>query len=162
MKYALTIILSVFVLIGCDHEKSSQGKTAEKTEKLMAEMNAAVGMPSIINYQEKRWAKMIFELRDKSDLVTYAYIIDMNGNLHFIGKCIGYGLPYSVQYTSPQKIASKGANYGYAILPQADPNGLYMPDGLSATWLMMEDPETGEIKPVYVEQEILVSPFKLK
>jgi len=37
-----------------------------------------------------------------------------------------------------------------------------MPEGLSATWLMMEDPSTKEIKPVYVEQEILVSPFKLK
>lgn len=163
MKYIIAVLITLlFVLTGCDDRNNSSADVeAQKTEQIMKDMAASVGMPSITNYQEKRWAKMIFELRDKSDLVTYAYIVDMNGNLHFIGKCIGYGLPYSVQYTAPQKIASQGHNYGYAILPQADPNGLYMPDGLSATWLMMEDPETGEIKPVYIEQEIMVSPFRL-
>lgn len=164
MKKLLTtlILASIFILVGCKPNVQSTAQVEQqKTEQLMKDMAASVGMPAITNYQEKRWAKMIFELRDKSDLVTYAYIVDLNGNLHYLGKCIGYGLPYSVQYTSPQKIAAKGREYGYAVLPQADPNGLYMPEGLSATWLMMEDPDTGEIKPVYVEQEILVSPFRL-
>jgi len=158
MKKILPLFLfaiTSLVFFSCD--ETAKQKEAKKTEQLMKEMQASVGMPSITNYQEKRWAKMIFELRDKSDLVTYAYIVDMNGNLHYIGKCIGYGLPYSVQYTAPETYYYKGAT-----LPQADPNGLYMPEGLSATWLMMEDPSTKEIKPVYVEQEILVSPFKLK
>ncbi len=161
MKYTILLFTLLLFTVSCkEHKTTAQGQQAEKTEELMKEMNASVGMPSITNFQEKRWAKMIFELRDKSDLITYAYIIDMNGNLHFLGKCIGYGLPYSVQYTAPQKLASKGANYGYLVLPQADPNGLYMPDGLSATWLMMLGPD-GEVKPVYVEQELLVSPFKM-
>ena len=168
MKHLL-IILILLLSFGCDKSPSTKSATqqeAQKTEKLMKEINASVGMPSITNYQEKRWAKMIFELRDKSDLVTYAYIVDMNGNLHFLGKCIGYGLPYSVQYTAPRTVHTvDGGEFGARnpyTLPQADPNGLYMPEGLSATWLMMVDPEDGEIKPVYVEQEILVSPFKLK
>jgi len=166
---ALLLFASMIIFTGCEPTvaaSSAKQQEARKTEQLMKEMNASVGMPSITNYQEKRWAKMIFELRDKSDLVTYAYIVDMNGNLHFLGKCIGYGLPYSVQYTAPQVVgAVDGGQYGAMnpyVLPQADPNGLYMPEGLSATWLMMEDPDTGEIKPVYIEQEILVSPFKLR
>jgi hypothetical protein len=159
---ALTLILVMFLVTGCPKSApSSSQQEAQKTEQLMQEMNASVGMPSITNYQEKRWAKMIFELRDKSDLVTYAYIVNLNGDLVYLGKCIGYGLPYSVQYTAPQKAVDVGRNrYAWMSLPQADPNGLYMPEGLSATWLMMEDPNSGEIKPVYVEQEILVSPFK--
>jgi len=48
-----------------------------------------------------------------------------------------------------------------ATVPQADPNGLYMPQGLSATWLLMVDPKTKQARPVYVEPEIVVSPFKL-
>jgi hypothetical protein len=160
MKKLLLFTLTSMLFFSCDVEESAKQNEAKNTEKLMKEMSASVGMPSITNYQEKRWAKMIFELRDKSDLVTYAYIVDMNGRLHFLGKCIGYGLPYSVQYTSP--LVKVYGSAGNIALPQADPNGLYMPEGLSATWLMMEDPETGEIKPVYVEQEILVSPFKLK
>lgn len=100
---------------------------------------------------------MIFELRDQENLITYAYIVNhMTGELVFIGKCIGFGLPYSVQYTNPEKyVGSNGA-----ILPQPDPNGLFMPAGLSATWLMMLD-KTGEPHPVYIESEVTVSPFPL-
>jgi hypothetical protein len=36
-----------------------------------------------------------------------------------------------------------------------------MPEGLSATWVMLVDPKTGEPRPVYVEPSILVSPFPL-
>ena len=162
MKYVkyLLLLATTFFITGCPNGDETAGQVeAQKTEQIMKDMAASVGMPAITNYQEKRWAKMIFELRDKSDLVTYAYIVDMNGRLHFLGKCIGYGLPYSVQYTAPEKYVRYSMERA-AVLPQADPNGLYMPEGLSATWLMMVGPD-GEIKPVYIEQEILVSPFRL-
>ena len=156
MKKLIITLLACCALFLTSCVKDAKQETAKKTEQLMQDMNASVGMPSITNYQEKRLAKMIFELRDKTDLVTYAYIMNLQGKLIYLGKCIGYGLPYSVQYTSPETY-----HYNGVTLPQADPNGLYMPEGLSATWLIMEDPNTGETKPVYVEQEILVSPFKL-
>ena len=90
----------------------------------------------------------------------------MQGKPVFIGKCIGFGLPYSVQYTNPSKLVDRRGQPASAaleahIIPQADPNGLYMPQGLSATWLMMIDPKTGKPRPVYVEPEIIVSPFPL-
>ncbi len=46
-------------------------------------------------------------------------------------------------------------------LPQADPNGLYSPDGLSATWLMMIDEATGENYIMYCEPTIIVTENKL-
>ena len=121
----------------------------------------ALPISAITNFQERKLAKMIFELRDREDLLCYAYSVSkMQGKLVFIGRCIGYGLPYSTQYTNPEVIA-RCSSAGYAVIPQADPNGLFMPSGLSATWLMMIDPETGEPRPVYLEPEIVVSPFKL-
>ena len=142
--------------------QSSNKDMAKKQEQLMSEANRQLGMPAITNFQERRLAKMIFELRDQEDLLCYAYIVNqMQGKLVFIGRCVGYGLPYSTQYTNPEVIASAMHQGGYAILPQADPNGLFMPSGLSATWLMMIDPETNEPRPVYLEPEIVVSPFKL-
>jgi hypothetical protein len=36
-----------------------------------------------------------------------------------------------------------------------------MPDGLSATWLLLFEPETNEPRPTYVEPEIIVTPFPL-
>lgn len=148
--------------VSCDGIVSnSDERMTQQTEAAMREANAQVGMPAIVNFQERKLAKMIFELRDSVDLITYAYIVNhMTGELVFIGKCIGFGLPYSVQYTNPEKIEG-GRNGGWITLPQADPNGLFMPSGLSATWLMMIDKD-GEPRPVYVEPPIIVSPFPLK
>ena len=51
--------------------------------------------------------------------------------------------------------------YSSLALPQADPNGLFMPSGLSATWVMLVNPRTNKPQPVYIENEIIVSPFRL-
>ena len=156
----LLLMLSIFV--GCvTIPESSDDALNRQQEQSMREANAQMGMPAIINFQERKLAKMIFELRDQENLITYAYIVaEMTGKLVFIGKCVGYGLPYSVQYTNPMKTNSSYRG-GYEILPQADPNGLFMPEGLSATWLMLIDPKTNKPRPVYVEPQIIVSPFRL-
>jgi hypothetical protein len=167
----LVVALAGLMIGGeCTGEKpDADSRQAERTAKSLGEADRQIGMPAIKNFQERKLAKLIFELRDRSDLITYAYIVNLEGELIFIGKCIGFGLPYSVQYTNPERLVSKwigsssGTNRRYTgPIPQADPNGLFMPQGLSATWLMMVDPETGKPRPVYIEPEIIVSPFPLK
>ncbi len=162
MRYACVVML-LLVLIGCGRGEGTDAVQAAKTEKLMAEAEAQIGMPGIVNFQERKLAKMIFELRDKEDLVCYAYLQSRwTGKLVYVGRCLGFGLPYSVQYTNPQRFARRsGSMSEWDVLPQADPNGLFMPTGLAATWLMMVDPETGDARPVYFEPEIVVSPFPL-
>jgi len=160
-----------FSIIGCEQAtNSADTQMAKQTADSMSEANRQIGMPAIVNFQERKLAKMIFELRDQANLVCYAYIVNkMTGKPIFFGKCIGFGLPYSVQYTNPEKVVEGDHQLGkdYAglnhimKLPQADPNGLFMPQGLSATWLMMIDPKTNKARPVYVEPEIIVSPFSL-
>lgn len=160
MKKLLTLALAMFVFASCEYSQSSNRQMQQKQEQLMQEANAQLGMPAIKNFQERKLAKMIFELRDREDLVCYAYVVNhMSGKLVFLGKCLGYGLPYSTQYTNPEVRDDGGRST--ITLPQADPNGLFMPSGLSATWLMMIDPQTQEPRPVYLEPEIVVSPFQL-
>ena len=172
MKRFVTVLVVVTILmsIAC-FSAGEEGADAEmnaQTRAFMEEAQAQVGMPAITNFQERKLAKMIFELRDQEDLVCYAYIVNLYGELIFIGECIGYGLPYSVQYTNPMRIVDAGregsGNFSRGadafVLPQPDPNGLFMPSGLSATWLMLID-DTGTPRPVYVEPSILVSPFPL-
>lgn len=152
-----------FILIGADDcanaTPSADLQQQAATERSMAEASSVVGMPAITNWQELKFAKLLFELRDKEDLITYAYIVNINGDLIYLGKCIGYGLPYSVQFTNPMRRSS--SQYGVIAMPQPDPNGLFMPTSSSATWLMMYDAKTGEARPVYVEPKIVVSPFPL-
>ena len=156
-----TIMLLLMSNSGCQENKDSNDKLAEKQEQIMNEANAQVGMPAIKNFQERKLMKMILELRDQENLVCYAYIIpEMTGKPVFLGKCIGYGIPYATQYTNPE-VKDYLGNYNAITLPQADPNGLFMPSGAEGTWLMMIDPKTNEPRPVYCEPKVLVSPFKL-
>jgi len=159
---ALSVVMAIGA-IGCvDIEKSADEIQAQKTKVAMREAQRQVGMPNIINFQQRKLMKMVYELCDKEDLICYAYIkSDYQGKLFFIGKCIGFGIPFSAQFTNPERIADSLYEGGYAILPRADPNGLFMPTSSSATWLMMIDPKTNNARPVYLEPEIVVSPFPL-
>lgn len=118
-----------------------------------------VGMPAIVNFQEKRILKDIIELRDKQ-ISTFTYIMDMNGKLHKVCTSVGYGLPAATQFTNPQRQAG-GAQGGYITLPQADPNGLFSPSSADGTWVLCVNPKTGKTAPVYMEPRIIVSPFEL-
>ena len=130
------------------------------TEQSMKEANRQIGIPDIINFQERRFAKQILEMRDK-EIVTHTYFKnDMKGCLVYLGQSIGYGLPYAVQFTNPQK--GKGLASAPYTVSQPDPNGLFMPDSLSATWVLLYDPETEKTSPVYIESEITVSTFRIK
>jgi len=170
MKRSIVGILSVLAMIclvvGCGMEPaapSADDVQTQKTEQAMQEANRQVGMPAIVNFRERRLMKMILELRDQEDLVCYAYAFsEMTGKFTFLGRCIGYGLPYSVQYTNPDRLETGGYNGNYwgCTIPQPDPNGLFMPDGLSATWVMLIGPD-GQPRPMYFEPVLSVVPFPL-
>lgn len=168
----LMVVIAAFSLAGCYEETGTSDKViAEKQERSMEECVRQTGIPAIKNFQEKKMLKALYELRDREDLVCHAYLMNqMTGEIgQYLGKCIGYGLPASTQYSNPdrlirQRIGNPGGTGTIftGVMPQAEPNGLFMPEGLSATWLMMIDPKDGQPRPVYIEPLIIVSPFQLK
>ena len=161
LAVATLALITVFVTVGagCD-EQNSDSVQRQQQEQLLMEGTAQVGMPAIHNFRERRMLKDILELRDQEGLVTYTYLQSMDGHLHFLGQTVGYGIPYATQYTNPQKPTR--AYGGIATLPQADPNGLFSPASAEGTWILMKDPNGTDVKPLYVEPRIVVSPFKLK
>lgn len=160
-------MLFLSVLAGCADgpisTDTADTRQAAETRQRLQEADRQIGMPDITRFTERKLAKDILELRDK-EITTYCYIVNWQGELIFLGEAIGFGLPYSVQYTNPQKalVERNGMEAGDIpyTMPQADPNGLFMPDGLSATWIMLKGPD-GDVHPVYMEPEIIVSPFPL-
>jgi hypothetical protein len=165
MKKLLLLCFLPILFFGCElsKKKSSNNQLSEKQEQIMLEANRQVGMPAIKNYQERKLMKQILELRDQENLICYCYIVpEMTGKPVFLCKCIGYGLPYSTQYTNPQVLMTPGySERGCTTLPQADPNGLFMPVNAEGTWVMLIDSKTNEPHPVYIETRVLISPFKL-
>jgi hypothetical protein len=135
-------------------------QTSQKQEQMQQQQVAQTGMPGITNFTEAKLVKHLYELRDQK-IVTYTYVPDMNGKLWHLCDSFGYGLPYGVQFSNPEKQVS---NYqGWGVLPQAEPNGLYMPPTAEGTWIICSNPNgSGDISPVYVEPRVMVSPFKLR
>jgi hypothetical protein len=169
MKHLLMLFAVIVMAIfsqSCDETQPDSNRVlANKQEQIMVEANKQVGMPAVPNFQERKIMKMIYELRDREDLICYCYLMnEINGTVgQFLGKCVGYGLPYATQYTNPEVADSwHGYSEGVYTLPQADPNGLFMPASAEATWILLIDPNTNEPHPVYIEPKIIVSPFPLK
>lgn len=161
-KFGLVLcVLMTIVGVGCWAEDTATKQQREATQQMTAEAHQAVGMPGISNWQEKRFVRMLYELRDQN-VATFSYVQDFNGKLHFVCHSIGYGVPASVQFSNPMAWAVNPIRgNGYGQLPQAEPNGLFMPEGLSATYVMCAKGKSGEVDPIYVEQPVMVSPFPL-
>lgn len=141
----------------CGGGSEAAKEQARLTEELSMESNRQVGMPGITNFTEKRIVRQLYELRDQ-EIVTYTYIVDWQGRLFHVCDSIGFGIPFSAQYTTPERFVFRNGN---ATLPQPEPNGLFPPTSSSATWVICAD-EGGEFRPFYVEPSIIVSPFPLK
>lgn len=160
MKNILIAIALVASLTACDIKPSATEIEAHRQEQATMQAVQQVGMPAIVNYQEKRMMKQILEIRD-TKIATITYIVDLNGRLHKICNSIGYGLPYATQYTNPQKIDHVYSS-GAAVLPQADPNGLYSPATAEGTWVMCSNPNKPEETTVlYIEPRVIVSTYPL-
>lgn len=155
MKSLLTLI--AITITGCGIPfQNSDDLQRQATEKVQSQLNSQLGLPNVVNGQEKRLVKELYEIRDQANLATYTYTIsEMSGTHTFLGRSIGFGIPASVQYSNPER----EARVEYA-LPQAEPNGLFMPDSLAATWVYLIAPD-GEAQPTYVEACITVSLFPL-
>jgi hypothetical protein len=165
MKKLLGIILSVGllggVLAGCSATQSADDTQQMKQEKMLEQGTKETGMPTITNFQERKELKTILEARDTANLVTYMYTqSQMTGKWVYQGEAIGFPLPYSTEYTNPSYV-SDHYNGGYAILPQADPNGLFSSQSTQADWIMAINPKTGKPEPMFCEPNIVVKESKI-
>ena len=154
-----TIILAG---LACDQPPSADQIQQAQQERILQDLGAQCGMPAIKNARERKLLKQILEMRDQEGLVTYTYAwSEMQGKYRFLGESIGFGVPYATQYTSPSKW-EWFTNQGWRQSPQADPNGLFSPATAEGTWVLLKDPHGEKVLPVYFENRICVSPFKLR
>jgi hypothetical protein len=141
---------------------SSDKSMAQQMEALVKEGERQTGMPGITNFTEKKMVKWLYELRDQPNYRTYTYIVTMTGKLIKICDSVGYGINASIQYSNPEKVYQERYNGIQAtFMPQAEPNGLFMPQGLATTYVMCVDAANDDVKAVYIEPEIIVSPIEL-
>lgn len=166
MRTSILMFLAVF-LFACengDQASSDRIQSALQETALQDGVNQ-VGLPNIKNWRELKIVKDIYELRDQENVTTYTYLFsEMTGKLIFFCNSIGYGVPYATQYSNPQKVIDKcegRSSYCPELIAQAEPNGLFSPQSATSTWVMCADAK-GNVRTVYVEPMIIVSPFPLQ
>ncbi|MFR1675180.1 MAG: hypothetical protein ACLSVP_00635 [Fusobacterium sp.] len=171
MKKLLVIGILIGAVIGCESvpaQKTSTDIEREKQETLSKQAIESVGLPNISNFYEKKTLKKILEMRDNPKLINYFYTKNnMSGKWVYEGKCIGFGISYTTQYTNPEKITitqdlDMGSHWGDQtnVIQQADPNGLYSVPNGTATWIMRVT-DDGKTIVDYIESEIRVSQNKI-
>ena len=151
--------------VGGDRQPESDIQQQRQQEQLSRESNAQTGMPGITNFTEKKMMKLLYELRDSS-ISTFTYTVDRDGRLHHVCDSVGYGLPYGTQFSSPSKIVPYGVTSANIpntshVVPQSEPNGLFMPPTAEGTWVMCAG-ANGKLIPKYVEPRVIVSPDRMR
>jgi hypothetical protein len=154
------------LLIACSKDVSASADSLEKsgTDQITTQAARKVGTPGIVNFFEKDMLRVLYELRDNPKYTTYTYVRDMNGHMHFLCNSIGFGIPYATQFSNPQKSVKENGvleHPVYLSMPQAEPNALFSPSSADGTWVLCLNPNENKIAPVYEENRITASPFKL-
>lgn len=174
LKICSPLLLAPFLMGndgGCERDTSDDVQRRQQ-EQMLQEGTSQVGMPAIKNFRERKILKDIIELRDQNGLVTYTYVENLiptvvsgqtalGGKFTFFCNSIGYPISSAMQFTNPQKLAWPGYHES-AVIPQADPNGLFSPSAAEGTWVMCKDPGGDKVAPVYSEPKLVGSPFKFK
>lgn len=159
VKATVLVVVGLLFVQGCEAPTpSADREQSAQTAELMSEGNRQVGMPGMVNFTEKRLVSQLYELRDQQDLATYTYVVDYEGRLWHVCDSIGYGIPFSAQFSNPER--PYRTSYGVTGIPQPEPNGLWPPTSSSATWVVCASPD-GQFRPMYVEPSITVSPYPL-
>jgi hypothetical protein len=185
-----TLSVLAFGLVSCGYvvSQSQDSLLAQQQEKNLAEGDRQVAPPAIVNWNEKRMAKLIMEMRDQANLATWTYTKNMDGKYTFVCESVGYGLPYNTRNNNPQHyefvtttqgVGSMGSGGGgyytdnkgrtiwgeHTVMPQAEPNGLFIPDSAKGTWNLCknpaEDPRIAKAHITYQEEDVSVFPFPL-
>lgn len=161
MKFAKLILAPICATLVIANDGSCSGDAARERQTQAMDVIAdqadrAVGMPAMSNFQQKRLVRDIYERTDRAT-TTYAYVQGLDGRLTCFGQGIGYGVPYGTRATPPED------RYGMTefAVAQPEPNGLYLPDNAAATWWQMLNPETKKVEVVYLEPNMVITPFKL-
>lgn len=175
-----SILVSSLFLTGCTQAPPPTADQIDQAKQEIIQKSAvqSAGMPAIDKFTELKMINLIYEMRDNPKLINYAYLqSEYSGKLIYIGRCVGYPIPYATQRSNPQKVQEifvKGlkagnsnsdinGSYGTYTLPQAEPNGLFMPASADATWILMLNPEKNNLpEPQYFEPKLTVLTYKLE
>lgn len=144
----LLITLSV-LLAGCDANSQESQSVREQQQQYVT----GQPVPQFDWSLERHVMVELYKARN-SAVSTYSVVYSQyRGSISFACPSIGYPIPGGTQLTNPDAYYATGA-----VLPQAEPNGLFSPTTSAGTYVMCVNTD-GSISPVYIEENVMTFPY---
>jgi len=157
-KYILPVLLVLVtgtVLSACEYDSANvkEQNNVQDQQKIYVDNQPA---PFFDWSMERHVMIELYKARNNS-VLTYSYVRNLNGQVIFQCKSIGFPLPSNMQLTNSEALANP-SNSGYpssqaTALPQAEPNGLYSSPSTSGTYVMCLNSD-GTVSPSYFEANV--------
>ena len=104
--FSMVALFTLMSNSGCSSRpETADEQLANQTELAMKEANREAGYPAIVNFQEKKVMKYIYELRDQENLVCHAYFFNE----------LKISFKSSLEYTLPTRFSYKGNVFALII-----------------------------------------------
>jgi hypothetical protein len=162
MKRKILSILAVIsigvIAVGCGKgETTSTQQEQDVTEANQQRLIAMYPVPQLDTSLERDIVVQLYQLRNKARNTHSVITSDGTGKPIYDCPSVGYPIANDVQLTNPDKLAY-ASSYGTAVLPQAEPNGLYSADSSWGTWVLCTQ-DDGTLAPIYNEMDTVTFPF---
>lgn len=161
MKKFLIVALMFLGIIGCDNQ-SPEYKDSVAVSRQQSQYAKAQPIP-VFNWSlERDLAIKLYQVRNMK-ATTHSVWRSDHGMIEGDCPSLGYGIPYDTSLTNPLQATDIGTNGfrhdSFAIIEQAEPNGIFASKNTAATWVMCVG-DTG-LEPVYVETKVTVYPWEV-
>lgn len=152
LKLAGSLALVFLLCSAEDCDDSSDRREHSDVERQQVQYTRNQPPPTFDWSLERHLMVELYKARNTA-AATYSYVVSpYTGKVLASCPSLGYPIPATTQLTNPMKWVGQGA-----ILPQAEPNGLYSPPDTHGTWVMCLGPE-GKVEPAYWEQDVMTFP----
>jgi len=162
MKLTITLIFATLLLSACDMRAGTSAETLDKqrTAQQMGQYSVAQPVPQFDFSLERDIVIQLYRARNERVATHTVWRSDL-GTIEGDCPSIGYPVPYDTSLTNPLKIEKSYSQGGFAILEQAEPNGIYASKNSNSTWVrcVVEIGGVSHEAPIYIESRVTAYPY---
>jgi hypothetical protein len=163
MRKVLVVALFLIAFVGtfagsCD-DTTAVEKERNATNNQMSQLLNSQPIPVFEWSLEREIVIDIFRARNEA-VSTWSVVQNpYTGAIMFECPSIGYPIPGGTKLTNPYQIP--GNDWSNTSIPQAEPNGLYIPESSAGTYINCVN-ENGTVSPVFEEFYVQTFPFPVE
>lgn len=150
-KYFLFLLLPIALLASSCDNTGADTKEASQVNDQQQRFVDNQPAPQFDWSLERHIMVELYKARNDA-VKTYSYVRNLNGQVVFSCKSIGFPLPANDQLTNSEKV-DRPDSASRVTLPQAEPNGLYSSPSSQGTYIFCINSD-GTVSPSYFEADV--------